>query len=408
MAESDVLPPLRTRQQLFDYFEGHAVESMKGLYRKRSFRGLVKSYMLETVGDSSECPSIERILNDAGLQLTAIEDGLLYLVSDPQFGGAIAVVEKITNRFPVIYTMLGADKSDFWVQDLVIRSPWLDQLWISAPIFRHLWDHVKLTTPDKRYTRLGFDYTNQYEPSDEQKDQAPNSNRRKREYSYDSPEYNRTTSRFTLVDRIRSLNNVLPSLYGAYSPLFSLTQLRVPGVNHGGHDFYFDGKVTNRSDSFADHRQNITFFINGYRSITEQVERTAWFAGRAKGRKGFTITGAAVYFEFSEALETQTFQRWIKSTFSRANNRFRLLGKPELLGPNKVQVLAVDAHLWQPIQLELTTRHVLALLPEGTCGNTIHRLVTNIQRLIDPRVRVWLGDSDYEEIVSEGLTTESA
>jgi hypothetical protein len=38
-------------------------------------------------------------------------------------------------------------------------------------------------------------------------------------------------------------------------------------------------------------------------------------------------------------------------------------------------------------------------LPEGTCGNTIHRLITNIQRFLDPAVEAWIGDAPYDDFL---------
>ncbi|MDI6735811.1 MAG: hypothetical protein QME42_06415, partial [bacterium] len=73
------------------------------------------------------------------------------------------------------------------------------------------------------------------------------------------------------------------------------------------------------------------------------------------------------------------------------------------LSSEKVHIYGADRHLWQPIFLELTTRHAIAILPKGTCGNTIHRLVTNIQRYIDSAVEVWIGDWKYNDVISTAI-----
>ena len=72
-------------------------------------------------------------------------------------------------------------------------------------------------------------------------------------------------------------------------------------------------------------------------------------------------------------------------------------------GPTKVHVAAIDLHLWQPFLLEATSSQLTAVLPRGTCGNTIHRLVTNVQRLLDPNVDVWLGSERYETAVQDSM-----
>jgi hypothetical protein len=71
------------------------------------------------------------------------------------------------------------------------------------------------------------------------------------------------------------------------------------------------------------------------------------------------------------------------------------------LSSTKVHVYGVDQHLWQPVMLELTDRHLYAILPRGTCGNTVHRLVTNVQRFLDPGVSAWIGDRRFEQLIEE-------
>lgn len=82
-------------------------------------------------------------------------------------------------------------------------------------------------------------------------------------------------------------------------------------------------------------------------------------------------------------------------TFSSRSGHLRLWGKPVRLGASKAHVYAIDEHLWQPIQLEMTRRHLLALLPHGTCGNSVNRLVTNLQRTLDPGLKASLAGVEY-------------
>jgi hypothetical protein len=91
-------------------------------------------------------------------------------------------------------------------------------------------------------------------------------------------------------------------------------------------------------------------------------------------------------------------------------NRFRLWGNPIRLGPQKIHIYGLDRHLWQPIFIEMTTDHLIAIVPKGTCGNTVHRLITNIQRYIDPAASAYVGDTEYQKMVeasSKGVMYES-
>ncbi|GIU92540.1 MAG: hypothetical protein KatS3mg011_1446 [Acidimicrobiia bacterium] len=193
---------------------------------------------------------------------------------------------------------------------------------------------------------------------------------------------------------------MLPRLRDLYRPFESLVLLRIPAQGRGGFDFYFNGQVTNRSDSFFEHRAAIHRVVALYRQATDASERVLWL--QADDDQAH-FNGAALTFRFSDELSQATFDRWIESTFTR-RGRFRLAGRRFPISPTRVQVAAIDRHLWQPLQMEFSTRGIVALLPRGTCGNTVHRLATNIQRFLDPGVKVWLGGADYTTVIKSSIS----
>src|SRR4030043_2039828 len=134
-------------------------------------------------------------------------------------------------------------------------------------------------------------------------------------------------------------------------------------------------------------------------------EQEAWYQTEKTNikieGKFLTLQGAPVVMKFSKVLSDKVFTQWITSTFKRKRNKFRLWGHPIFLGSKKVHVYGADRHLWQPIYLEITNKHLIAILPKGTCGNTIHRLVTNIQRYIDSEIDVSIGNLSYKEMIKK-------
>jgi hypothetical protein len=400
---TEFLPVMPTRQDYFDFLDGHSIKTGEELYQRRLGRGLIKTYMLETsAGDGG--PDLNQLFRHAGLLLTSIDHDGLYLVNDPAQGGPVALLEPLEERHPVMYTLLDSKRSDPWVRRLVQGSPWLDRLWLSAPMFGKLWDYVKASSNPRRYTKLSFEYEARYEVGEvpdqflQTEETVGSEDVVSSDDDADDVEQFRRTSRFTMVDRVEAVASKLPALQDTYRPLLSTTQLRVPASGRGGHDFYFDGKVTNRADSFLDHRQAVALVLRMYRNATEAAEEALWVSLQDASRPN----GSPVFIEFAEELDVALFNRWVESTFERGN-RFRLSGKPIRLSPKKVHVYGVDRHLWQPILLELTTDHVMAFLPQGTCGNTVHRLVTNLQRFVDPGVRAWIGDREYASVVASAL-----
>lgn len=110
-----------------------------------------------------------------------------------------------------------------------------------------------------------------------------------------------------------------------------------------------------------------------------------------------------ITIRFHEPLSEATFNRFIDLGLQRRTSRFRIGGYLTRRGPTKVHLAAIDRHLWQPFLMEATSKQLLEVLPSGTCGNTIHRLVTNVQRYLNPRIDVWLASKLYAETVADSI-----
>ncbi len=70
----------------------------------------------------------------------------------------------------------------------------------------------------------------------------------------------------TLTESLSVLEEKLQRLIESYDPLRSLVHLQMPAAGRGGHRLNYDGRVTNRSDSFADHRAAVQRVLALYRS----------------------------------------------------------------------------------------------------------------------------------------------
>jgi hypothetical protein len=288
-----------------------------------------------------------------------------------------------------------------------MRSPEIDHVWLSGLTFTVLWNLVARLSRPNRFTRLVFTHDSIFDidnPSVSPSDDETESSEETSDDEVGEILERRATS-FRLVDRIGIIQQKLEMLQGIYSPLYAISQLRFPSpVGRGGHDFYDNGRVTNRSDDFRDHRSHLLFVVRIYEKLLKSTEDSAWYSIKETvGTPGQfrKIVGAPVLIRFKDPLNPAVFNSLINSTFERKRNRFRLWGRPIRLGPTKVHVYGVDRHLWQPLFLEITDRGCIAIIPNGTCGNTVHRLVTNIQRYLDPGAEAFIGDKPYKQIVEE-------
>ncbi len=420
MIDDDISKEIKfitSRQRMIRYLDGYSAERMEELDERKTKRPLVKSYMLEHVGDTGKQRKVIEILGNFKIEAQEIDENLYRILDPRENRGYMGFLEVLTPRYFVFYTLQLSKESDRWVRNLVMDSPELDHVWLSGLTFNVLWERVAQLSKPYRYVSILFVHESIYQIDEEIYEEDDED----REISLSLDEgdviemMERRASKFKLVDKISIVKETLSKLQGLYSPLYAISALRFPSpIGRGGHDFYDNGKVTNRSGNFRDHRSHILYVQRIYDKLMEMTENKAWYSMCKE-----TVTmpgqfqkliGAPVIITFGETLSKETFDHWIKSTFGRMNNRFRLWGNPIILGPKKVHVYGVDRHLWKPIFLELTDSHLIAIVPKGTCGNTIHRLICNIQRYIDPAAKAYIGDMEYKNIVeqsSRGVKYES-
>jgi hypothetical protein len=156
-------------------------------------------------------------------------------------------------------------------------------------------------------------------------------------------------------------------------------------------DVKFTGKFTTRGSSFETHRRTLNFVREEYaKKVTdiEQRYRLRWKAGQ-KG--AVQMEGYAIHF-VPDAFEIPVAQ-FCASLFS-GSMPFRLLGFVEFLSDKSAVVDAVDMHTGGKLSFEIYPDVVTLYLPDGTCGNTVLRLFTNIQHYFDKRFSVEADNGD--------------
>ena len=216
----------------------------------------------------------------------------------------------------------------------------------------------------------------------------------------------RRASTLAITERSNQIALFLPELQKHHPPFKAIRTLRIPAAEaRGGYDFWSWGKVTYRAPTFRDGRSQILSITRLYEKTTQIIEERVWFLGEKTtlrdGGESLTLTGAPVTLTFDPPLPLSTFQSFVTTTFERGQGPLRLWGNPIYLGERKVHIYGIDLHLWKRIYVEITPRRMTLILPQGTCGNTVHRLVTNVQRYLDPAVQVFIADVCYSELVKD-------
>lgn len=405
------LPRLDARADYVDYLEGYAEPAVAELRDGKLTRKLLKTYMLETARHGSPTPDLPSLF-PPHTRVHPLDETLFRVEDADHDGRVVGLLESLDERHPVFYTTLDAKDSNKWIRQVVDPNPWLDRLWLSSPILFELWKYVERNTSATRYASLGFEHEARYETSlgpNETSDETVDTegladdNDEPADDEVTPSRTERRKSGIKLTERLSVLREKLPQLRDLYDPMHSLVQLQIPSGGRGGHLLYHDGRATNRSESFVEHRQEVTKVLRLYRRVTELSEDRLWVDTNQVGVDGLEISGAPVTIRFRQPLSEPTFRRFVDLGLRRRTSLFRIGGYITERGPTKVHVAAIDRHLWQPFLLEATSRQIMAVLPRGTCGNTIHRLVTNVQRLLDPGVDVWLGSERYETVVEDSM-----
>jgi len=99
---------------------------------------------------------------------------------------------------------------------------------------------------------------------------------------------------------------------------------------------------------------------------------------------GLTINGDVAVIEFGREIDVE---RMLAGLFL-AKEPFRLWAVPRQVDEDEWVADAVDLHVGQPLRLEFSPIDVRILLEPETCGNTLARLLTNLQQHLDARVHL--------------------
>ena len=388
----------RVREQVFDFFDTYAYQRKEEIDQRRLGEnvGLLKSYVLET-SHHNGTPDIGKALAATGWSLDRLGDEEFFYVRGSE--GEIGYLEPLSPRHLALHSFRKNDPIDRAVRRTVQETSDLDSLWLAGDAFDRLWKHVVLRNMPGRFVSIKFEHEARFELGGREdfwfdEPDEPDASAEDRE----QVQYEHRAARSSFVERADRLARLLPTLQQTYPAFRAIRMLRLPGEERGGYDLYDWGKMTHRAPSFREGRSLLLFIAQVYERVTKVIEELTWVNAepvRVGEQSIIPWTGAPVICRFREPLSLSTFQNFVDTTFQRGQGPLRLWGNPIRLGEQKVHVYGLDLHLWQQIYMELTPQRFLFVIPRGTCGNTVHRLLTNIQRFVAPDVDLTIAGKDY-------------
>ena len=99
---------------------------------------------------------------------------------------------------------------------------------------------------------------------------------------------------------------------------------------------------------------------------------------------GASFTGDVVHIAFGQPVPS--LEKFAEGLFSN-RDPFRLWAIPRWVSDRWIEAEAVDLHVGTQMRMDMTPNYVRIYLPDSACGNTVVRLVANLQHRYDATVQ---------------------
>ena len=387
----------KSREDVYDFLDDYAQGDKRSTGDDSFGGGLITSYLLEYHQHGGN-GGLQDVLASEEWDVSEV-DGGIYTITDSS--KPVGFAEAVSSRYLLVHSARPTQEADGAVRRQVRDSVELDFAWLPGSYLETLWRRWVLPANPHRVSHLKFDHESRFDLKtdiwEERTDDEDDSLDVRRHYV--------PSSVSEIRERGERLAAILPDLQNVYPPFRAIQMVRVPSYEaRGAYDLWGWGKMTYRSPDFRRGRQYMETFAEFYGRVVSAIEERLWFSAESdEAGLAYGITGAPLTLLFDPPLEQDVFEALIETTFVKGVGPLRLWGNPIRVGPNRVHVYGIDKHLWHRIHMELTPGGMTVVLPKGTCGNTVNRLITNIQRYVHAGVRAWIGETSYSELVADCL-----
>lgn len=411
----DVKPigDIKTRRDFHDAFQAAmsgAHETLRALWHFEKGMNLPKSYLVEFHPKES-CKhnhewstgtvfsALENATKHYGGHIRRTDDDTLFwLGNNGNNGSAEFIVDCLNPRFLVFHTISNAEDSDhFILRRLTQYEPEFDLFWFPVAFLERTearesvigWEsHFEPWLDEElppvaqagSYDAGGGTELAEDEPDDfeDLEDEPPIAlgKRRPRNVHF---EY---TQAFEIYKRLKALPDLLPDV-----PLSTVYAERMDEdrTSYARARLKSNGKITGRGPDFSAYLQMVDGTVDEYAQIVVGLESKYWLrleASETEKSLSMRVSGEPFCLRFSRAID---IGRLLELMFN-CTGPFRLMGESEQLAEDYFSVEAIDLHVGQPVGFELAPRFMRIYLYEGTCGNTLVRIIRSLQHYVDSRL----------------------
>ena len=348
------------RRKMANILQDHLL-SVKGYFEwqqeYRKGRGPLKTYLIEAhtpKGEGLDHRTARDLLVDllkpTGVDVAHTEDGTLFQASSNEVGFFFDVLDP---RFWVVHTMSNVDVASDILGTLVDQHANLDWAWPPSEMMRAI-------QISGRSTGFAIDYDEtRFATLDE-------------ESAVDDPD---------VVVKFRHRGTGAESWISKFQELapdamaFSMVRFAKADWNTGSsivNELDELGRIKATGNSINLHLQSVALLLDRYRTYINQIEDIARIRVR-----GNALDGYPVVFHFPKPVAQ--FEAFVAELLS-SKEPLRIWGIPEWIRKDLVYVEGVDLHSSSRMRLDLTPSMMRVYLSANACGNTIARLVRNLQR----------------------------
>lgn len=184
--------------------------------------------------------------------------------------------------------------------------------------------------------------------------------------------------------------------------MLGITKLSIKNVEESNQDdenefrdymidnIYYNGKITAKGNHFNYHINSVINILDIYKKTLTEFENFS------VAFKNGVLDGAAFKINFSKPINVDQF---IKVVFD-GTKPFKLLGINMDLGSNYQRVYTVDMHngnSGNTLTFDVTNNFLLFHINSESCGNTVLRLLANVNHYIDALAILEVGDKIYDK-----------
>ena len=361
MVENGKLPKVATKKEFMDYLSNviNPPKDDEGAGRMRE----LKSYIIESdhgvpVGFDTKKMSFEIVNTD-------LEKMKILRTRDKEGRSSEMFMNTKDSRFLVLHT-----------NELSNTVGEITEEMVSDPhhSFDHTWFHslfLKQLTEKggNAFEGFGVKYTSEYLDDDD---------------AVDSEDLGLSVSG-SLASHLRDLVEKDPKIKRrtAYNKVGVIRGSRASLESYVQDEVYNNGHFSvKKGKSVQDHLQLIDIAKEDYSRTMKEIENIRIGLREVKDRT--LVEGKPFDFEFPDKIDNlQTFL----SKFFSSKKPFKMWGIKMHIREDYFKVMAVDLHTGSPMDFEIANDMMRVYLFKGSCGNTILRLLTNLQAYFDSRIK---------------------